>query len=337
MEPFIRTTSFTGFRELVAQRGQDPLAYLERFRIKPQLLDDEDARVPFRSLVGLLEYAAAELDCPDFGLRMAAYQNLHVLGPIAAIARHSVTVAHALADVVRFIGYHSPGIQLELDQTPGQAPRLCIALRIPGVTQQRQMAELAMGVTHNTMTLLCGPAFKAQAVELHGASPLPLLRYRRYFRTEVRSGQAGYAMLLTQAQLQQRIEQQDPTLHRTLVQYLSQFEQEGASDLGELVRRMVMRMLPTQRCRLPLVAEQMGLHERTLQRRLGELGQTFEEVVEGVRRERAQTYLAARDIPLAQIANMLGYSEQAVFNRACRRWFDVTPGAYRRQLLGPRA
>lgn len=335
MEPFIRTTSFTGFRELVAQHGQDPAAYLRRFRIKPQLLDDEDARVPFRSLVGLLEYAAAELGCPDFGLRMAEHQNLHVLGPIAAIARHSVTVAHALGDVVRFIGYHSPGIQLELDQAPGQAPRLCIALRIPGVTQQRQMAELAMGVAHNTMKLLCGPGFKAQAVELHGASPVPLLRYRRYFHTEVRSGQAGYAMLLTRAQLDQRIEQQDPALHRTLVQYLSQFEQEGA-DLGELVRRWVTRMLPTQRCRLPLVAEQMGLHERTLQRRLGELGLTFDEVVDSVRRERAETYLAARDIPLAQIANMLGYSEQAVFNRACRRWFDLTPGARRRQLLAPR-
>ncbi|MDF3936627.1 AraC family transcriptional regulator [Pseudomonas citronellolis] len=333
MEPFIRTTSFAGFRELVRQFGRDPLEYLRRFRIQPQLLDDEDARVPLRSLVGMLECVAAELGCPDFGLRMADYQNLHVLGPIAAIALNSDNVGHALGDVVRFIGYHSPGIHLELDQAPGQAPRLCIALRIPGVHQQRQMAELAMGVAHNTLKLLCGPGFKAQAVELYGASPVPAQRYRRFFLSEVRGNQAGYAMLLSRAQLEQRIERQDPALRRTLVQFLNQLEPQGAADLTEMSRRLVLRMLPTQRCRLPLVAEQLGLHERTLQRRLGESGETFEGIVDAVRREQAEGYLAARDIPLAQIANMLGYSEQAVFNRACRRWFGQTPGARRRQLL----
>lgn len=333
MEPYIRTTSFAGFRELVDKLGHDPRAYLERFRIKPGLLDDEDARVPLRSLIGLLETVARELDCPDFGLRMADYQNIHVLGPIAAIARHSDTVGHALADIVRFIGYHSSGIQLELEQEPGQAPRLHIVLRVPGMLQQRQMQELAMGVANNTMKLLCGAGFKAQAVELQGGSPVPLARYRRFFQTEVRTGQTGCAMLLAHTQLEQPIEQQDANLHRTLVQYLSQFDQLASSDIVELVSRMVLRMLPTQRCRLQLVAEQLGLHERMLQRRLAEREVTFEELVEDVRRERADHYLAERDIPLAQVASMLGYSEQSVFNRACRRWFAMTPGQRRRQFL----
>lgn len=39
---------------------------------------------------------------------------------------------------------------------------------------------------------------------------------------------------------------------------------------------------------------------------------------------------------MPQIAGMLGYSEQSVFNRACRRWFAMTPGARRRQLLAQR-
>lgn len=337
MEPFIRTTSFAGFRELVAKLGGDPWALLQRFRIKAELLDEEDARVPLRSLVGLLECAAQELDCADFGLRMAEYQNLHVLGPIAVMARSSASVGHALAEIVRFIGYHSSGVQLDLDRSEPQAPRLLIGLRLPGPLPQRQMVELAMGVAHNTMKLLCGAHFSAQSILLCGVSPLPPARYRRYFQTEVYSGQACNALVLTNQQLHQRIEQQDPNLHRMLVQYLDHIHLHSSSDLVDQVRRLVLRMLPTQQCRLPLIAEQIGLHERALQRQLAELGQRFDELVEGIRRDRADFYLAERDIPLAQIAGMLGYSEQSVFNRACRRWFGMTPGARRRQLLEQRA
>ncbi|UUY08298.1 AraC family transcriptional regulator [Pseudomonas sp. J452] len=335
MEPLIRTTSFGGFRELLAQLGQDPLPFLARFRVRPELLDDEDARVPFRALVGLLECVAEELDCPDFGLRMAEYQNLHVLGPIALIARNATSAGHALTEIVRFIGYHSSGIHLDLDRSDPQAPRLVIELRLPGA--QRQMTELALGVAHNTMRLLCGPGFVAQAVQLAGASPLPAARYRRYFGCELYSGQACNALVVSEQQLSQRIERQDPALHRALVQYLSQVHQQGPADLPERVRRLVLRLLPTQQCRLPLIAEQLGLHERALQRQLAEQGQRFDELLESIRRERADFYLAERDIPLAQIAGMLGYSEQSVFNRACRRWFAMTPGERRRQLLEQRA
>ncbi|MGB4074085.1 AraC family transcriptional regulator [Pseudomonas sp.] len=336
MEAFIRTTSFAGFRELVAKLGGDPAPLLQRFRVTPQLLDDEDARVPLRSLVGLLECAAEELGCADFGLRMAEYQNLHVLGPIAVMARSSASVGHALTEIVRFIGYHSSGVQLDLDRSEPQAPRLLIALLLPGTLPQRQMVELAMGVAHNTMKLLCGSHFSAQAVQLCGGSPVPVARYRRYFHTEVYGGQACNALVLTEQHLSQRIEQQDPQLHRMLLQYLNQIHLQGSPDLPEQVRRLVLRLLPTQQCRLPLIAEQLGLHERALQRQLAELGQRFDELLEGIRRDRADFYLAERDIPLAQIAGMLGYSEQSVFNRACRRWFAMAPGARRRQLLALR-
>lgn len=330
METFIRTTSFAGFRELVTQLGAEPLAYLKRFRVAPELLDDEDARVPFRSLVGALEAAADELRCPDFGLRMAEYQHLHVLGPIALIARNATSVGHALTEIVRFIGYHSSGIHLDLDCSTPAAPCLVIELRIPG--PQRQMAELAMGVALNTMKLLCGPGFSATSVTLAASSVLPKTRYRRHFGCEVYLGQPRNALVFTERHLAQRIERQDANLHRILLQYLSQLHLPDSADITEQVRRLALRLLPTQQCRLPLIAEQLGLHERALQRQLAQQGLGFEGLLEGIRRERADVYLGQRDLPFSQVAGMLGYSEQSVFNRACRRWFSMTPSARRLHL-----
>ncbi|MGF6166357.1 AraC-like DNA-binding protein [Pseudomonas sp. 2725] len=70
-----------------------------------------------------------------------------------------------------------------------------------------------------------------------------------------------------------------------------------------------------------------------LQHRLAEEGRSFDEVVETLRRERADHYLAEIHMPMSQVTGLLGYSEQSVFNRACRRRFSLSPGARRRQLL----
>ncbi|HEF4760210.1 TPA: AraC family transcriptional regulator [Pseudomonas putida] len=333
MTALIRSSSLTGFREVVTQMGGHPDTFLQHFRIDPDSSLEEDARMPLRALVGLLESASQVLDCPDFGLRMAEYQDLHVLGPVALIARSSATVGLALADIVRFIGYHSPGIHLELDTREPDAPRLVIDIRLPGLLQQRQMVELALGVGHNTLKLLCGTRFSAQAVLLSGQSPLPASRYRRFFKAQAYTGQACNALVLSAEQLNQRIEHQDPLMHKTLVHYLSHFGSVQPADLVQEVERLILRLLPTQRCRLALVAEQLGLHERVLQRRLAELGSGFDEVLEAVRRDRAEHYLAERNMPMSQVAGLLGYSEQSVFNRACRRWFGQTPREHRRQLL----
>ncbi|WP_339485666.1 AraC family transcriptional regulator [Pseudomonas sp. EL_65y_Pfl2_R95] len=333
MTALIRTTSFTGFRELVSQLGGDPISLLDRFRVPINLLDEEDASVPLRTLVELLECAAEELDCPDFGLRMAEYQDIHILGPVAIIARSSATAGQALAELVRFIGYHSPGIELDLDLTVADAPRLSVDIRLPGVHQQRQMVELAMGVAHNIMRLLFGPTFAAQAILLSGISPLPQARYRRYFKTSVYDAQPANAFVLTQEHLRHRIEQQDPSLHRTMIQYLSQIGVQTNTSLLEQVNRLIFRLLPTNRCRLVVIAAQLGMHTRLLQRRLAEEGFRFDELVEQVRRNRAEHYLSERHMPMSQVAGLLGYSEQSVLNRSCKRWFGVTPGEYRRQLL----
>lgn len=333
MTALIRTTSFIGFPQLVEQLGGDPAQFLHRFQIDPRALDDDEARVPLRSLVGVLECAADELGCPDLGLRMAEYQDLHVLGPVALIARNSATVGQALEEISRFIGYHSPGIDVQLDRAEPDSPRLVIEIRLPGPTRHRQMQELALGVGYNTMKLLCGSQFSARSLQLSGAGALPSSRYRRYFGTTIYFGQDCNALVLSREQLCQRVKRQDAQLHRVLLDYLSPFDAQGSAGLVRQVENLILRTLPTQRCRISLIAEQLGLHERVLQRRLAVEGTGFEALLEQARRSCAQRYLAERHMPLSQVAGLLGYSEQSVFNRACRRWFDDTPRGVRRQLL----
>ena len=96
-------------------------------------------------------------------------------------------------------------------------------------------------------------------------------------------------------------------------------------DIGSQTAALAERQLGAGSCSLVLVARELGLHERTLQRRLSEQCLHFEDIIDRLRRERASEYLPYSAIPLAQVAALLGYSDQTALTRACRRWLEQPP------------
>src|SRR5438128_1522925 len=63
------------------------------------------------------------------------------------------------------------------------------------------------------------------------------------------------------------------------------------------------------------------------QRRLEGEATSFLQLLDDTRRELAEQY--------AQAAYLLGFADQSSFFRACKRWFEVSPGQYRSQLRRP--
>jgi AraC-like DNA-binding protein len=83
---------------------------------------------------------------------------------------------------------------------------------------------------------------------------------------------------------------------------------------------------------LETVARAMAVSPRTLCRRLNEEGSSFRLVLSGVRKGLALDYLESSDLPLEEIAALLGYEDAANFNRAFRKWVGQAPGSYRRRM-----
>lgn len=83
---------------------------------------------------------------------------------------------------------------------------------------------------------------------------------------------------------------------------------------------------------LAQMAEALGLSERTLVRRLGQLGTSYTEVVDAERREIAAFLIADASLSLKQIAEQLAFSDMQGFARAFRKWHDESPGKYRKRM-----
>lgn len=96
-----------------------------------------------------------------------------------------------------------------------------------------------------------------------------------------------------------------------------------------LIRRQVM-LDPGRSCTIERVAEKLGSSTRTLSRYLRASNMSFSTLRNGVRSQHAERYLRDSSLPIVDIAERLGYSDQASFSKAFRSWTGQTPGDFRR-------
>jgi AraC-like DNA-binding protein len=102
-------------------------------------------------------------------------------------------------------------------------------------------------------------------------------------------------------------------------------------------RAVIIRHLQDGEPRRPKIATVLGISERTLQRRLTAEGTSFQLLLDDTRRELARHYLGQKTVSLADIAYLLGFSDQSSFFRASRRWFGRSPRDYRVRLISEEA
>lgn len=104
---------------------------------------------------------------------------------------------------------------------------------------------------------------------------------------------------------------------------------DSPQTFSDRTRAAIETLLPSRRASTPQVAAQLGLSERSLRRRLSEEGTRFGALLEDARKEACQLYLREGRHTVAEIAHLLGYSEQSAFNRAFRNWFSMSPMAWK--------
>jgi len=81
--------------------------------------------------------------------------------------------------------------------------------------------------------------------------------------------------------------------------------------------------------RMAQVADALHLSPRTLQRRLGDAGTSYQQLLDQVRHHLARRLLDATDLDVGEIAFLLGFEELNSFNRAFRQWEGATPARWR--------
>jgi AraC-like DNA-binding protein len=330
----VRIDALRGFSDVVRSLGGDPEALLARAQIDPALLANRQAVVSYRTMVHLLERCASDLNCPDFGLRLAEAQGgAKVLGPIEIAMRNSTSLRDAFRYCADHVQAYSPAAQICLEPEPGnERTFLRFEILLAHLPYQRQAVEQALLLTQHAAHSISGGQARACEIWFSHEPVASIAVYRAHFNAIVRFGQSSSGLFFYNRDLAQPIADPDPQLYELATSFIDTRFPSAATTMTTRVRSIVGKLLVAGQCTNSRVASTLGLHPRTLQRRLREEGGCFETIKDSVRRDIALRYLGQTDVPLIRVAEMLGYSEASVLSRSCYRWFAASPRQLRNRL-----
>lgn len=324
---FNRASSLTGLRDVATKGGFDLPAVMRSLGLPGDLLRKPDEKVEFGALCALFERCAAEWDMPDLGLRVAPYQHLDVLGPIALVTRMERDLRTAINAMTQNLVIHSNAIDAVLEETGDVAALILNVQDMPAGIHQYTL--LMAGVVRNVIEQAGNAPVDLIEVSFRQGDGDAPLAAASYFHCPIRYGAERNALYFDRAVLNRPMERSDSSYHAIISRYLKTSRQEIAGRTSDTVVSEIARQMEFGACTLETVSQSMRLEPRTLQRRLKQEGASFSTLVDDWRRGRALSLITHTRLPLSEVSLAIGYSDQSTFSRAFQRWYGVTPLAYR--------
>jgi AraC-like DNA-binding protein len=298
-----------------------------RARVGP-LPEAPDALVPVQAYLDMWEEAQAIYGLPGLPTALAMAIPFGSFGALDYLVGSADTIAGCCESARLHFAMVANDVWLELDDIGDDL----YALRVRGVPALPvQALEFTLAGVLSRLRYVSGGRFRPRLLGLPVPRPSDDAVRERLFGMALTYDFPCAEMHIDAEQWRSSTQSADPFLHATLRQLASQLElaQPNEFSLEQALRARLRGALAQGHADPARLALLLGVSERTLQRRLAQLGRSFSAVVEDFRREEAARLLATPSVHLVEVAARLGYAEQTSFTRAFRRWTGTTPGAWR--------
>jgi AraC-like DNA-binding protein len=323
MEPLVRARTLQGFGALVADLGGQADVILARAGLDVDVLNRSEQWISYRSVLIAYESAAAITKCPKFGILLSGQRDLSFLGPLVMIFKYSADLEQGLSSCMKYITAHTTGYKPVLEVkgiTASWQLRMDDSLR----AHADQWIEESLLTAIKLIRILLGARYEPRGIYCQHAK-IAGTDYEKYFKVPIKFQAPFDGIILSREDLKSRNPIDDQQVHRFLLEYLDSRVLNADEDLAAAVRSLLVKLIPTGKFSINVLADQLYMHRRTLQRRLKLDGLTYAELLDECRAKMAREYLATSKMPMGNLAYMLGYADQSAFNHAFRRWFNMTP------------
>lgn len=329
----IRSASLGGYADLMRSLGHDPSTLLRAAGLSARLLDNPETRIPIHSVRVLLETAARTTGVEDFALRLAARRSFSDLGPISLVLKDEPTPRQALDSLCRYLKLLSAGMIVRIEDAGANVLIRQELMPIAGLAT-RQSMELTVAMMFRILRELIGPQWRPLQVSFMHRVPADLAAHRTFFGLSPLFDQAWNGMVCSLADLQLLRTQGDPGVARFARDYLETALDRRTEGMQAACTELIVALLPGGRCTAQQVARHLGVDRRTLHRHLSAEGQSFSALLNRIRTELALRHLQESNLPLGEVASLLGFSIPSSFCHWFRASFGASVSDWRRQRAG---
>ncbi len=321
------------YARAVESAGIDLPALLKTVDLDPALLDSDEGRIDGEQFQAFIRRLAEQTGNPLLGLETGDFVQPGSYSVLGYITMSCATLGEAVARIAPFeklvgdmgttqLGVHGDEITLSWNcnyDDPVVRPHLVDNVFSSWINYARWLAD--------------NQSAAPTRVRLRRTLPDPALEqaYQRRWHCPIEFGAEEDSVSLKKTLLDTRLRQPDPLLRKTLEAHaLTQLASLDAdSGLTSKVKRSIQQQLMHGITRQDMVAEDLGMTSRTLQRRLSQEGVSYQKLLDEVRQTMAEDYLRNSELPIPDIALRLGFSETTSFHRKFKAVAGMTPGEFR--------
>lgn len=313
---------------LLLEHGVELRDVLDDAGIAADIFDDPENLISYPEAGRLLAVSAKHAHCDHLGLLIGQRSHLANMGLAGELARCMDTAGAALQSFADHFTLQNTAATVSLVSQGGYS-RFVYAIVEPGMHDTEQLHIGAMALSFNILQDLCGPQCLPTVVTFATGAPANLRLFHQFFRCPLRFDSEETALVFESRWLERSLPPVDPILRRQIEARAHLRQTALRTDFPSNLRLTLRRQLAKGDVAMESIAARLGMHRRTLDRRLKEHGTHYFKVLDEVKCETACQLLRETDLDIGLIAQSLHYSTNSNFSAAFRRWTGVTPSDYR--------
>jgi AraC-like DNA-binding protein len=316
-------------------QGKDVASILTKAGLTPEAVEDPGARLDAAAQVKVLELAAQELGDDLFGFHLAQDFDVREIGLVYYVMASSERLADALRNAERYNRIVNEGVRLRVQIGDGATIALDYVNfdRPPG----RHHTEFWLVALVRICREITDSRLAPRRLKVQHLRAEPPAALSAFFGVKIEFGSDVDEVVLSAPVASLPATRRDTHLNNLLRRYaeeaLASRPERPVSARSE-VERILPELLPHGKANAVEVARRLGSSSRSLSRKLQEGGVAFAEVRDELRKALAESYLAAHELSVTEIAWLLGYREVSSLTHAFKRWTGMTPREFRSKNSG---
>jgi len=316
----------------IDDKGVDSTQLLTLAEISPDVLNNPEGRIPVSKMTRLWELAVEATGDEAFGLSVPSFvqpTTFHALGFSLMV---SATLREAWQRTQRYYKIVSDVLDIQIEEY-GTESALCY-VSIPGNAYAKEAIDAFIATMVNLSSGITGGNAKPTRIEFERAEPTNKARFETAFPCDIYFGTGRNQIYFTNEELDRPLAAANIEIalknDEVIQNYLSRLlKQSLAKQVTEKIIVSLSMGEPSQE----VIANSLHMSSRSLQRKLKEETTSFRQLLEDVRKELAKNYLVSSQQSVIEIAYQLGFQDPSNFTRAFKRWYSLSPSAFRLQQL----
>ena len=305
--------------------GYDAGTLLARAGLDDVNLGDPDARIPCEAYGTVLSRAQQERFTPNLALELARLTPMGAYPLLDYLVLTSDTVGAGVQQLSRY--FRIVGNPVVIHPREDVDP-IRVEISAPAPFSVEYVASLMVLHFRNETD----GRFAAALVAFQH-NPDDAVGFGRILGCPVQPAASWNGVALPLEAWRLPLRRRDPVLRQVLESQANNIlaRLPTRSGLALEVQRALAARVAGGDTQIGSLAREMAMSGRTLQRRLAAEGVSYQELLEDARKEAAGRYMSESTLAICEIAYLVGYSEPAPFHRAFKRWYGMTPEAFRQK------